>query len=325
MLTPIVYKDWERLCLELGGQSWETGNDLPNTNLVFTTSEHLDNLFRDILENQDYTHKFILVSAASDSGVYYQNDVNGINDIRNWVQMDPNLDEGLGYHDYICRSRHEKLRCLARDKYALKMYSWMAATFPSVPANVVNWYTTNCQIQEKRVFPIPFGINPDALEIVNEYREAGYHLNSNRTNKVVASWTNTTNQRMYLKGSLDRSCFLTDTCPPDEYFGRLCTSKYCLCPEGNGLDSYRILECLYMGCLPLIVSNLPNPVWQRAYQIGLPIVRPNEVGGCLSNLIASNITLSNFELPPSIYLEYWEHKFKLDLINLEGARQTGDL
>lgn len=309
----IEYKNWESLVIKLSGQCWETGNSLPDANIVFSTSEHLDNLFRDILENQSYHHKFILVSSASDSGVYYQSDINSVADIRNWVQMDPFLDERLGQHDYVCRNRHEKSRCLARDRFALKMYSWMAATFPCVPTNVVSWYTTNCQVQEKGVYPIPFGINPDALDIIQNYRKAGYHLNKSRSNKVVACWTNTTNQRMYLKSSLDRSSFYTDECEQAEFFGRLCTSKYCLCPEGNGLDSYRILECLYLGCLPIIVSNLTNPVWQKAYQIGIPTVRPNEVGPCLSNLTASNITLDNFELPPSIYLEYWESKLTKEL------------
>lgn len=316
-MTPIVYKDWEKLTIELGGICWETGDKLPDAPYVFSTAEHIDNLFRDILEAQDYTNKFILISSASDSGLYLQNDINGIVDIRNWANMDPNLDEAIGYHDYICRSRHEKQRCLYRDKYCFKMYSWMASTFPVIPKNIVRWFTSNCQIQDERVVPIPFGINPDALKPIKVIIDYIPSMKIERTNKVVACWSNTTNQRAYIKSALDKSMFYTDSCDQHEFFRRLLSSKYCLCPEGNGLDCYRILECLYLGCVPIIVSNLVNPIWQKAYQIGLPIVRPNEIGGCLSNLMATDITLERFKLSPAIYMEYWKERITQGDTNVE--------
>lgn len=48
----------------------------------------------------------------------------------------------------------------------------------------------------------------------------------------------------------------------ENYFIELAKHKYAICPRGNGLDTHRIWECLYLDVIPIIVddiniSNLP--------------------------------------------------------------------
>lgn len=297
----ISYKDWEKLVIELGGISWETGDKLPDSPYVFSTSEHIDNLFRDILENPNYNDCFVLVSAASDAGLSYQSECPAYPNIRRWALMDENINEQLGYHDHIIRARVDKARCLRRDRFCFKMYCWMSSTFPVIPKHVVRWFTTNCNVKEERVVPIPFGISPDTKEEVSKL--IPYKEKFERNGKIVASWSNCTNERMYIKSSLDSSIFHTDSVPPSEYFLRLLNSKFCLCPEGNGLDSYRILEAIYLGCLPIIISNLEKPRWTSAYSMKIPVCRPQELGGVLRELENANV-----EVIPSLNcdLDYWK-------------------
>ena len=40
-----------------------------------------------------------------------------------------------------------------------------------------------------------------------------------------------------------------------DYLSLLKTYKYCICPEGNGYDSHRIWECLYLNVIPICLKN----------------------------------------------------------------------
>lgn len=51
-----------------------------------------------------------------------------------------------------------------------------------------------------------------------------------------------------------------------EYFIEIASHKYAICPRGNGLDTHRIWECLYLNTIPIVVkSDFPNI-------INLPII-----------------------------------------------------
>ena len=41
----------------------------------------------------------------------------------------------------------------------------------------------------------------------------------------------------------------------ENYIRLLSSYKYCICPEGNGVDSHRFWECIYLGIVPIIKKN----------------------------------------------------------------------
>jgi hypothetical protein len=44
-----------------------------------------------------------------------------------------------------------------------------------------------------------------------------------------------------------------------EYFVELASHKYAICPRGNGLDTHRIWECIYLNTIPIVIkSDFPN-------------------------------------------------------------------
>jgi hypothetical protein len=51
------------------------------------------------------------------------------------------------------------------------------------------------------------------------------------------------------------------------YLSAMARHRFCLCPRGNGLDSHRIWEALYLDCIPIIVKA----DWIAAYS-GLPLL-----------------------------------------------------
>jgi hypothetical protein len=39
-----------------------------------------------------------------------------------------------------------------------------------------------------------------------------------------------------------------------KYYGKIASSKFMICPRGCGIDTYRMWECLYLGCVPIVVN-----------------------------------------------------------------------
>jgi hypothetical protein len=57
--------------------------------------------------------------------------------------------------------------------------------------------------------------------------------------------------------------------PFAHYCAHLARHKYCICPRGNGIDTHRLWECLYLGVIPLVERN---PVNEFFVLHGLPMV-----------------------------------------------------
>jgi hypothetical protein len=43
--------------------------------------------------------------------------------------------------------------------------------------------------------------------------------------------------------------------PPLEHFQRLSAYNYCVCPEGNGVDTHRVWECVYLKVIPIVIDS----------------------------------------------------------------------
>jgi hypothetical protein len=45
------------------------------------------------------------------------------------------------------------------------------------------------------------------------------------------------------------------TVEPYDHFMRLSEYKYCICPEGNGVDTHRLWECFYLKVIPIVKES----------------------------------------------------------------------
>jgi len=54
-----------------------------------------------------------------------------------------------------------------------------------------------------------------------------------------------------------------------EYIDDLALHKFCICPEGNGDDTHRFWECLYVETVPIVVRS---PLTEQIHALGLPCV-----------------------------------------------------
>lgn len=62
--------------------------------------------------------------------------------------------------------------------------------------------------------------------------------------------------------------FLSNVSPHDNVM-RLKEYEFCICPEGNGPDTHRLWECLYLKTVPIVIQS---PFAETLQQTGIPLV-----------------------------------------------------
>ena len=120
------------------------------------------------------------------------------------------------------------------------------------------WYAQNPAFDHPKLKLLPIGIanshwphgNVDViLQVANNMPE--------KLNDVYFNFSINTNpeKRMKCYEDLKEMYLFLETVPVADNMQRLATYKFCICPEGNGLDSHRIWECMYFKVVPIVVEN----------------------------------------------------------------------
>jgi hypothetical protein len=121
---------------------------------------------------------------------------------------------------------------------------------------VKNQYSQNCLISHKNLTPIPIGIENNMWfdhEILHKIR------NRNNINKEKGIYfyfslsTHFSRNECYEK--LKNKLVWNTKLSKEEYFIELKKHKYAICPRGNGTDTHRIWECLYLDVIPIMLKQ----------------------------------------------------------------------
>ncbi len=114
-------------------------------------------------------------------------------------------------------------------------------------------YTINCVIQDPILTTIPIGFGDWSLDIIPTVQ-----MNGPRTIEILAGFfvnTNSRTRQPCLDSMLKTPHAITGlTTTKQEYYGRLCISKYVVCPEGQGHDTHRVYESIYFGAIPILLK-----------------------------------------------------------------------
>jgi len=134
--------------------------------------------------------------------------------------------------------------------------------------NVPDWiykiYSTNLNVkQSNSCNAIPYGILPRQADLIertnkNQQKQHLLYLNFN---------TNTHRSRGNIYNILKNKSFVYDRVNNDgqkqntdeayfSYYNDIAQSKFVLCPRGNGIDTYRMWEVLYLGGFPIVEKTL---------------------------------------------------------------------
>lgn len=123
------------------------------------------------------------------------------------------------------------------------------------------WYAQNVGFEHPKLCVLPIGLANSQWSHgdLSFFRNSENAINAddNKTDSVYFYFNLSTNyDKRYecYKQLRDRLSFL-DNFPPLMYQEILSTYSFCICPEGNGADTHRFWEALYVKCVPIVLRS----------------------------------------------------------------------
>ena len=138
-----------------------------------------------------------------------------------------------------------KSSLMMREQYEISTRNHIHDIFPEIPPKIKMWYSTHANLIHDTISCLPLGVNCDILKYKKGIKAQKY-LYLNFTDE---------NGRDYVIDKFEDYPFATivkNRISANKYFQELQEHKFCICPQGNGVDTYRFWECLYLGVIPIV-------------------------------------------------------------------------
>jgi hypothetical protein len=142
---------------------------------------------------------------------------------------------------------------------------------------LVKWYAQNITVFHPKIVPLPIGIANEQwahgeqfLNFMRTHQSAPFP----KTEDVYFHFSIGTNEgarRPCHDSLLARGIPFLPSLSPTDNLNRLATYRYCVCPPGNGIDTHRFWEALYVHCVPIVVDSPWTRVLRYHYP-DLPVV-----------------------------------------------------
>jgi hypothetical protein len=124
--------------------------------------------------------------------------------------------------------------------------------------NFVAWFAVNAAFSHPRLFAIPLGIgDPNSV-----HGHAGGDLRAvqrrqvPKTRLMEVSFDVKTNPTERLRCLEKTGLELDPPAAKPEYLERIASSYFCVAPRGNGIDTHRLWEALYLQTVPVVTRSL---------------------------------------------------------------------
>jgi hypothetical protein len=188
-----------------------------------------------------------------------------------------------------------------------------------LPKNVIKWYAQNALSNDKRLIPIPMGIE-NKLPSIREGHGIGYYdrvllkenlLSRNKsvipTKKIYSNFQVSTNyqHRNPIK-NICIDCNHIDWEEPnlsiEQFFDKVLDYEMIVCPAGNGVDTHRLWEVIYSNRIPITIKVGEFKIYELYEK--LPII-----------ILNSLHELNDLELIYEKYNTIINSKFNLEIIN----------
>lgn len=199
--------------------------------------------------------------------------------------------------------------CNPHHKYSLKTERYTWYTFDELPKDLIKWYTTNLNTKIDRVHWLPFGINSKHEKGSKMLPEFRYR---NKNGLLYANFQNNTRERFHLKRQLKQHCpyYITfreeANLPIEQYLDELASHRFCLCPFGNGYDTYRLWECIYVGTIPILKDSIFS---RNILDAGIPCLLVDNLFRVLEEI--PDVYVEDFDCSAA-KLSYWMEKLRND-------------
>lgn len=126
--------------------------------------------------------------------------------------------------------------------------------------NLIKWFAQNLCFSHDKIQFIPIGIANQQWEhgiMFNHFYYNKHSLINKISKSVYFFFEISTNKekRMPCFNALKQKIPFLNKIQPMDNFERLRRYEFCICPEGNGIDTHRFWEALYLHCVPVVIKN----------------------------------------------------------------------
>lgn len=134
---------------------------------------------------------------------------------------------------------------------------------------LIKWYSQNANMMHKKLYPLPIGLANIQWSHGQVKDTIIANAGNKKTGDIYFNFKKATNPRAreqcynVLKDKIE---FLEDVNPKDN-IERLSSYKYCICPEGNGMDTHRFWEALWVNTIPICITSIFSKQIKEYYNI----------------------------------------------------------
>ena len=165
---------------------------------------------------------------------------------------------------------------------------------------LIKWFCQNLSYKHEKLELIPIGLANSMwkhgnLDLFNDTN----FINNIKKNKLTYfnfSINTNKNKRQCCYDKLNKKIEWLNTISPDKNLKRLSEYKFCICPEGNGYDTHRLWECLYLKVVPIVKDSEFTKI---LIEHNIPIVVLNEWDDYNENILdyeKFNFDTENFSI-----------------------------
>lgn len=160
---------------------------------------------------------------------------------------------------------------------------------------VLKWFGQNICFDHPKLYFLPIGIANSQWPHgdLTLFNDTNFMLSlSIKTNKIYFNFNINTNaiKRQICYDSLKNKLEWLNNISPVENLKRLSSYEFCICPEGNGVDTHRLWECLYLKVVPIVIESEFTKILLKN---GVPLVILDKWGNIDVNTL--NYNDYNFE------------------------------
>lgn len=125
---------------------------------------------------------------------------------------------------------------------------------------LIKWYTQNLLFYHEKMRYLPIGLANSMwkhgnLEIFKNIDFVNSrHLKTKKTYFQFSIDTNRS-KRLPCFDTLKQKLEFLNMIEPTENLMRIKEYEFCICPEGNGVDTHRLWECLYLKTVPIVLRS----------------------------------------------------------------------
>lgn len=181
------------------------------------------------------------------------------------------------------------------------------------PSCISEWYSTNINYKNSDLFSVPLGIGNDYIQNYKNEKALLSKRIEGYVNKVSKAYmnfrinTNTVERLRALFDLKDKNWIVLENNVRslEDYLDTINKFQFTICPWGNGLDTHRMWESLYLNSIPVTRFHTAYDQFRS-----LPIIFVNKWSDLNLEYLVQESKNLNYKNLNILDLNYWEKKIK---------------